>query len=427
MRPIFLTLLIALAFWLRPAAAQMTPETAARAVAATLIVRAEGGPSRFLGSAFLYGAQDRAVTNAHVVGRAKTVRLEAQDGMSVTARVIAIDHARDLALLALDAPMGPPLQPGGPVPVGAPVYAVGAPLEAGFTLTAGIVSALGRQIAPTQPVRFIQHAAPVNPGSSGGPLLDAAGRVVGVNTRIADGSRFFVGIAYAVPVAQVTRFLSDGALPAHAPGMQVRALGPRMRTALGHTGPGILVEEVRAGSPARAAGLRAGDILTRAAGDVLSRPGDLAFALAASKTEMRVTYLRDGAARDVVLDLTPRAGPSLSTGGQAARGTEYKMADMGLILDPDGTINGVVSQGIGYLMGLSHGDRIAAIDGRAVGDLPADWASDMRFDRPLLLRIALSGGGTRHYVLDPWADPVGLRPSSGANVLDRDVVVFDGL
>lgn len=97
------------------------------------------------------------------------------------------------------------------------MFATGAPLEAAFTLTQGIVSALARQIDPTQPIGYLQHSAAVNPGSSGGPLVDAAGDVLGINTRISDGSRFFVGIAYAVPVADVSDFAAHGPLPEHPP------------------------------------------------------------------------------------------------------------------------------------------------------------------------------------------------------------------
>lgn len=427
MRLVFLAFLIVLGAWVRPAVAAIAPEVAARVVAATLTVRAADGRAGFLGSAFVFGAPDRAITNAHVVGRARAVTVLTADGREMRAEVIAVDAARDLALLALAEPVGPPLAPGGPVALGQTVIASGAPLEAGFSLTAGVVSALGRQIAPTQAVRYVQHAAPVNPGSSGGPLLDLTGRVVGVNARIADGSRFFVGIAYAIPAADLADFAQNGPLPKRAAsGLHLRTLGPRIRAALGHQGPGVLVEEVRAGSPADKAGLRAGDILTRVGAQVMDTPGALAFALAEPEAVLAVQIVRGGVTSRASLDLTPEPAPPVAAGGTPQRNRSYKLADMGLVLDPDGKIRAVVSDGAGYFAGLSDGDVIAAINGTLIVDLGFDWTRDFTFDAPIVLRIALRQGGTRHYVLDPWADEVGLRLASGANMVDRDVVVFDG-
>ncbi|MEL7099371.1 MAG: trypsin-like peptidase domain-containing protein [Pseudomonadota bacterium] len=427
MRLVFLAFFITLGALVRPAAATVPPEVAARVVAATLTVRAADGRAGFLGSAFLFGAPDRAITNAHVVERARTVTVVTQSGRTVRAVVIAVDPARDLALLALEEPLGAPLLPGGKTAPGQTVLAAGAPLEAGFSLTAGIVSALDRQIDPTQAVRYVQHAAPVNPGSSGGPLVNVTGQVVGVNARIADGSRFFVGIAYAVPVADLAAFVANGPLPKRAAtGLHLRPIGPRIRAALGHSGPGVLVEQVRAGSPAAEAGLQAGDILTRVGAQVMHDPGALAFALAEPDALLRAEIVRGGVASRVTLDLSPLPGAGVAAGGTPQRRGSYKLTDMGLVLDPDGTIRAVVSEGAGFFAGLSGGDVIEAVDGTLIVDLGFDWITEFTFAAPILLRIALAQGGTRHYVLDPWEDPVGVRLASGANMVDRDVVVFDG-
>ncbi|MEM6728367.1 MAG: trypsin-like peptidase domain-containing protein, partial [Pseudomonadota bacterium] len=289
----------------RPSQAQMTPETAARVISATLTLRSASGKEEFLGSGFLFGAADRAITAAHVVGRQRHILVITHDGRRVRATVIAIDEARDLALLQLEVPLGTPLEAGETPRIGEVVYAAGAPLEAGFTLTSGIVSAVGRQIDPTQPVAYLQHAAAVNPGSSGGPLVDEMGRVVGINARIADGSRYFVGIAYAVPLSDIADFAVNGPLEERAaPGMMLRPMDPRARRALGHEGPGVLVEHVDTSSPAARAGLEAGDILVSADGAPIVNPGDFAFAVARCGGKMVVVVIRGGEQLEMELDLT---------------------------------------------------------------------------------------------------------------------------
>lgn len=407
---------------------QITGPAVSGVLDATLMLRSADQYDRFLGSGFVFGADDRALTNAHVVGTAKTVIALTQGGTRITARVIALDPARDLALLALETPHGPPLEPSHKPPApGQPVYAVGAPLEAGFSLTTGIVSALARQIEPTQPVRYLQHSAAVNPGSSGGPLVDSEGRVLGLNSRISDGSRFFVGIAYAVPLADLTAFLTAGSPPRRAaPGLQLRPIDARMRAALGHDGPGVLVEEVRRNSPAARAGLRAGDILTAMDGARIATPGDMAFALAKPGDEITMTVRRGDQHLTLSLPRRPQDSPmDKMSPADIARLESYGLADLGMDVAPDGTIITITAQGPGFFAGLSPGDRITAINGAEVSQMPSDWLTRFHLDAPVLLRITLPDGASRHYVLDPWDNSAKLRRASAANILDSEVVSFE--
>ena len=427
MRLILLALLLCIGVFPRLATAQMAPQAAARVLDATLMLRSADGRDRFLGSGFVFGRNDRAVTNAHVVGKAAQVVAVTQDGTRIDATVIAVDEQRDLAVLQLATPHDTVLQPASGVAVGQGVFATGAPLEAAFTLTQGIVSALARQIDPTQPVGYLQHSAAVNPGSSGGPLVDAAGDVLGINTRISDGSRFFVGIAYAVPVADVADFVAHGALPEYPPlGVQLRPLVPRIKAALGYDGTGALVEQVQPDTPADLGGVMAGDILTMVDDHAITTPGDLAFALAQGGTHMRLTVWRGNQALTLAISRTSaQSDITPATPQQVQRRDQYKLTDMGLALDADGTIRAVVNQGAGFFAGLTGGDRIVAINGTAIADLPDGWTRDYTFDKPVLLRISLPDGATRHYLLDPWEDGPALRLASGANVLDKEVVSFD--
>ena len=398
------------------------------AMAATLVVRSADSEDRFLGSAFVFGAQDRAVTNAHVVGAVSEVVVVDHTGAEQVAQVIAVDELRDLALLALTRPMGAVLLPRDrAVAIGMTVYAIGAPLQAVNTLTQGIVSNDARQVEAQQPVRYVQHSAPVNPGSSGGPLVDAQGRVIGVNSRIADGSRYFVGIAYAVPVADILAFIAAPQPARIGPGIQVRALTRQIRDALGLTDTqGVLVDHVSAGRPAALAGVMAGDVLLSIDTHTIARPGDIAFALAAAGVSVRVRVYRDGETLMLDMNLTPiQALLEPVSPTEPLRKASYTLAQMGIIADASGAITQMAQDGAGFFAGISVGDRIIAVDGRAVTALQLGWASALEVTKPVLLLIRLPDGATRHYVLNPWATTLRLRPSSGANILDTDVVTFE--
>lgn len=398
------------------------------AMTATVTVYDRDAEERFRGSAFALQDGATVITNAHVVQGTQRVWLEALDGSRIAARVVAVDRQRDLALLRPERSLTGALPPGQPPAIGAPVLAVGAPLGTGLALTAGIVSATNRQVDPEEPVRYLQHSAPVNPGSSGGPLLNEAGEVIGINTRIADGSRYFVGIAYAVPVADILAFLADPARPAPLkPGLRVRAVTRQIAEALGHTpGNGVLVDFVTAGGPAAQAGVRVGDILLRLDGQDVRRPGDIALILAQGSGARSMTVLRGGA--ELTLSLSgnrPNAPLTPMAGQPVAAHRKYDLAGMGLSIAPDGLIEDADQGGTGFFAGLTPGDRVIAVNGRAVADLPADWPTSLRIERAALLLLRLSDGSTRHVLLDPWAKTPKLRPSSGANVLDQAVVSFE--
>lgn len=423
-------LICALAFWgtVGQVSAMDRAATVEKALAATVTVYSADMRARFLGSGFAFGDPRTVVTNAHVVGRETQVLLIAHDGSRRFARVIALDELRDLAVLRLNDPLPVALEPAtGTILVGAPVLAFGAPLEAGFSVTQGIVSAVSRQIDPQQPVAYIQHSAAVNPGSSGGVLTNEAGQVVGINTRIADGSRFFVGIAYAIPIAEVVRLLemprqTDGV----APGFLVRPLSPMIRRALGFDGLGVLLDHVAAGSPAARAGMQAGDILTKLNSQDITTPGDIAFALADAKPQIEATFIRDGDSETVILELTVPDRPIAAVPPQApVRKTDYSLMEMGIHAGSDGRITKMGEDGAGFFAGLSEGDVIVRVNGTDISGMSPNWVEMLRISEPALLLIRLSDGSTQHFLLDPWEDGRGFRPSSGANVMDQEVVRFD--
>lgn len=397
-----------------------------RAMDRVFTVRSADAEDRFLGSAFLWGDGSVAVTNAHVVGEAEEVRLVDRHGAEELALVIARDAVRDVAVLSV-APVRAGLELAAGVPgLGDEVFALGAPLGLEFTLTEGRISSTARQVDLTVPLRMLQHDAAVNPGSSGGPLVDAEGRLLGMNSRIADGSRMFVGIAYAIPAADlaliVPGLIEETLPPLPKLGLMARPVDRQVAAALAVPVGGLLVDGVEAGSVAAGSGLAAGDILLAVDGVALTEPGELAFALERAGTGAVLTLLRGGERLELALSLVAAedGGLRLRELGQGAPVAvrAYRLAALGVVLDGAGVVTGVSENSPALFAGLAQGDRILAVNGAAV-----DLAS-YEITGPVLILVAAPGGATRHIYLDPWGETGGLRPVGGANVLDPDVVVF---
>ncbi|MGB4910434.1 MAG: trypsin-like peptidase domain-containing protein, partial [Tabrizicola sp.] len=273
-------------------------------------VRSADAEDRFLGSAFLWQDGTVAVTNAHVVGAAEEVRLIDRHGSETTALVIARDPVRDVAVISLpEGATGLQLAPDAPQ-LGDEVFALGAPLGVEFTLTEGRISSLARQTDIAVPMLMLQHDAAVNPGSSGGPLVDTEGRLLGMNSQIADGSRMFVGIAYAIPASELTRIVTgliEETLPPFPKlGLTARPVDRQVAEALAIEAQGLLIDAVAPGSLAETSGLKPGDIITRASGTTLTNPGDFAFAIesAIAYGTATLTLRRAGQEQTLTLALT---------------------------------------------------------------------------------------------------------------------------
>ncbi len=392
-------------------------------------VRSADAEDRFMGSAFLWGDGSVAVTNAHVVGAAEEVRLIDRHGNEETALVIARDAVRDVAVISLT-PGRRGLVPGEVPGLGAEVFALGAPLGIEFTLTEGRISASDRQVEIAVPMRMLQHDAAVNPGSSGGPLVDASGALVGMNSQIADGSRMFVGIAYAIPAAELSRIVTglvdETLAPFPALGMVVRPVDRQVAEALGVTAAGLLVDGVDTGGLAEGSGLLAGDVILAVDGVALTAPGDFAFGIEAAVEagEAAVAILRSGQAMVVTLALTGEAEPAFGVktrqvgSGMPERVERYRLSALGVMLGADGLVEDVTDNSPALFAGIAKGDRIVAVNGAEV-----DLAT-LEVTEPVLILIEAPGGATRHIYLDPWGATDGVRPVGGANVLDPDVVVF---
>jgi S1-C subfamily serine protease len=259
----------------------------ARSVRAQSSVFDLGEPESGLstGSGFVIDQEGHVLTNAHVVSGATDVQVSFSGGRAVPARVVGKDEDTDLALLAVE-PKGLDLRPlelgsSSAVQVGDPTVAIGNPFGLDRTLTTGVVSAKQRRI--TAPNGFsienvIQTDAAINPGNSGGPLIDAAGRVIGVNSQIATaGSSGSVGIGFAVPIdtakAVIPQLKENHMVSRAYLGVAGRAVEESLAslgTGAGAGGAGgVVVEEAFAGSPAEQAGIRAEDAVSGTRGDVI--------------------------------------------------------------------------------------------------------------------------------------------------------------
>jgi S1-C subfamily serine protease len=269
------------------------------------------------GSGFLIDSDGRILTNYHVIGGADNVSVQFEGRVTREAKVVGSDANNDLAVLKVDMngvnvkPL--PLGDSTTVSVGDPTLAIGNPFGLDRTLTSGIVSALQRQIqAPNgfSIENVIQTDAPINPGNSGGPLLDAAGRVIGINSQIATGGTGTgsVGIGFAVPINTAKEFL-----PQLESGAKVHFayFGIRGATAAG----GVMVQRTVPGGPAAQAGLRAGDVIAAINGRRMSTSEELNGAVAAHKPgeTIIVTVVRGKASQNVKLTLGSRPAQAPSS------------------------------------------------------------------------------------------------------------------
>ena len=297
------------------------------------------GEGAATGSGFLIDTEGHVITNSHVVEGAKKVEVTLGSSDTVyDAEIVGTDPATDVAMLALDAPAEQlhPLTLGdsSKVEVGEPVIAIGTPFGLERTVTAGIVSALQRQIQSPNGFSIshvIQTDAAINPGNSGGPLIDSAGQVIGINSQIqTGGSSGNVGIGFAVPIntaRDVVRQLKANGEVEHAYlGISGGTITPDLSEALElPVDRGVLVDEIVEGGPADEAGIRGGDSSATIEGANIKVGGDIIVEIDG----------REVTSMEEVIDAVNSAAPGDEVKLTVRRGEETKEVTVTLGVRPE--------------------------------------------------------------------------------------------
>jgi serine protease Do len=372
------------------------------------------------GSGFFISADGYAVTNNHVVEKAESVQITTDDGKIHKAKVIGTDPRTDLALIKVEDGPFPYVKLSDKSPrIGDWVLAVGNPFGLGGTVTAGIVSARGRDIGASAYDDFIQIDAPVNKGNSGGPTFDTDGNVIGVNTAIFSPSGGSVGIAFAIPSDTVSTVVAQlkehGAVTRGWIGVQIQPVTQDIADSLGlKKAEGALVAEPQANSPAQKAGIEAGDVITSVDGKEVKDARDLAKRIGsmAPKASVKLTVLHKGTEKAVTLTLGELPNVKEARANSGDGDSSADLGKLGLTLAPAARVSGsgsegvvvtgVDSNGIAADHGFSTGDVILEVAGKSVST-PADIrdvVSTARTDgkRSVLMRVK-KGDNTRFVAL----------------------------
>lgn len=355
-----------------------------------------GGQMTGQGSGFFISADGFAVTNNHVVDGADKVEVTTDDGKVHTAKVIGTDPRTDLALIKVDGISNFPfakLSDGQPR-IGDWVLAVGNPFGLGGTVTAGIVSARGRDIGNGPYDDFIQIDAPVNKGNSGGPTFNTEGDVVGVNTAIYSPSGGSVGIAFAIPastVKNVVQQLKDkGTVSRGWIGVQIQQVTPEIADSLGLKKPeGALVAEPQANGPAAKAGVESGDVITRVNDQPVKDARELARTIGGMSPGQTVKLVVVHKGQDKILNMTLGELPNTKAAsadsdrkdsGKSTRGN-VTVPNLGLTLAPANSVAGAGKEGVVVTdvdpnspsaeRGFKEGDVILEVAGKLVSN-PAE-------------------------------------------------------
>jgi serine protease Do len=297
------------------------------------------------GSGFIFSSDGYIVTNAHVVDDASEVTVRLSDKREFVAKVIGSDKRTDVSLLKIDAKDLPRVAIGDPekLKVGEWVVAIGKPFGLENTMTAGIVSAKGRDLPQENLVPFIQTDVAINPGNSGGPLFNMKGEVVGINSLIYSRTGGYMGLAFAVPIDvamnAVSQLKEKGRVTRGRIGVQIQELSKEAAEAFGlKQANGALVNGVEKEGPAAKAGVESGDIILKVDGREVRSSNDLPRIITAIRpgTKVTLTVWRKGAARDIAVTVT-EIKEDAAAAAQPRRGTpapkeKAKPNRMGLVL-----------------------------------------------------------------------------------------------
>ncbi len=347
-------------------------------------------PRRSMGSGFIVSADGYVLTNNHVVEGADEIIVRLNDRRELPATLVGTDPRSDMAVLKIENGDDLPVVKTGrskDLKVGEWVFAIGSPFGFDYTVTAGIVSALGRSLPSENYVPFIQTDVAINPGNSGGPLFNMDGEVIGINSQIYTRSGGFMGVSFAIPIddaMSVFRQIRDkGVVSRGWLGVLIQEVNRDLAESFGLKRPrGALVAEVMAGSPAEAGGLQSGDIVLEYDGEDIHLSSDLPPMVGRTPVgeSARLTVLRGG--KEITLNVEIGQLPDERGAQQAAPSdSNPTTAPLGLTVEPlptdladsIGVSGGVVVTDVGrgpaYNAGIRARDVITEINRKAVSSV----------------------------------------------------------
>ncbi len=339
-------------------------------------------PVRGEGSGFIVSEDGIILTNAHVVKDAKEVMVKLTDRRELPAKVLGLDTKTDIAVLKVDATNLPMVTLGkvADLKVGEWVLAIGSPFGFENTVTSGVVSAKGRSLPDDRAVPFIQTDAAVNPGNSGGPLFNARGEVIGINSQIYTRTGGYQGVSFAIPIDLANKIknqiLATGVVEHARLGVAVQEVNQTLADSFRlETPEGALVSVVEEGGPADQAGLQSGDVIRKVDGQRIVASGDLpaAIGLAAPGDTMRLEIWRNGGSKELSAllgsadeKIQPTAALSLPGKGKLGLALRPLQTDERQAAGGEAGLLVEEASGSAAQAGIQSGDVLLAINGAPV-------------------------------------------------------------
>lgn len=349
----------------------------------------EGGQQReaqSLGSGFIISDDGYVLTNNHVVADADEIIVRLPDRSELEAKLVGADPRTDVALLKIEGTDLPTVKLGksSSLKAGEWVLAIGSPFGFDHTVTAGIVSATGRNLPNESYVPFIQTDVAINPGNSGGPLFNLQGEVIGINSQIFTRSGGFMGLSFAIPIDVAMdvadQLRTEGKVSRGWLGVVIQEVNRDLAESFGLERPaGALVAQVMDGGPAAKGGLRVGDVILSVNGSAIDMSADLPHLVGAIKpdTKAKLGIVRDGERETLTVQIgaLPEEGEEVAeTSGRAEKSSNRLgvkvselTAEQKRSLDlPGGVVITEVSNGPAAMIGLRPGDVITHLNNQAI-------------------------------------------------------------
>lgn len=376
----------------------------------------EGGQQReaqSLGSGFIISADGYVLTNNHVVADADEIIVRLPDRSELEAKLVGADPRTDVALLKVEATGLPTVKLGksSSLKVGEWVLAIGSPFGFDHTVTAGIVSATGRNLPNESYVPFIQTDVAINPGNSGGPLFNLQGEVIGINSQIFTRSGGFMGLSFAIPIDVAMdvsdQLRADGKVSRGWLGVVIQEVNRDLAESFGLERPaGALVAQVMDGGPAAKGGLRVGDVILSVDGKEIDMSADLPHMIGTIKpnTKAKLGIVRDGQRETltVTIGALPEDGEEVAAADSRTEKSSNRLgvkvseltAEQKRSLDlPGGVVVSEVLDGPAAMIGLRPGDVITHLNNQAIDSAPTFGrvAEQLPKNRSVSMRVLRQG------------------------------------